>query len=152
MDEWVLIDNCRRITPPPAPPAVPVENGNIHRTDADVPDHSASAIEPTKRKRGRPPNRGRRGLGTQPQRSRLQAQPLETLPDASGSKGMSVFAGEGGASVSEAVVGGDGMGARNGTTEVLMTEEDYDIQHHKQITAQRNFDRVHFGGWQVKTW
>lgn len=36
--------------------------------------------------------------------------------------------------------------------EVVMTEEDYDIQHHKQITAQRNFDKVHFGDWQIKTW
>ncbi|KAF8060843.1 acyl-CoA N-acyltransferase, partial [Lyophyllum atratum] len=35
---------------------------------------------------------------------------------------------------------------------VAMTEEEYDIQHHKQITAQRNFDKVHFGEWQVKTW
>jgi hypothetical protein len=33
-----------------------------------------------------------------------------------------------------------------------MTEEDYDIQHHKQITAQRNFDKVIFGHWQIKTW
>lgn len=32
------------------------------------------------------------------------------------------------------------------------TEEDYDIQHHKQITAQRNFDKVNFGKWQIKTW
>jgi hypothetical protein len=36
--------------------------------------------------------------------------------------------------------------------EVGMTEEDYDIQHHKQITAQRNFDKVNFGHWQIKTW
>lgn len=36
--------------------------------------------------------------------------------------------------------------------EIVMTEEDFDIQHHKQITAQRNFDKVHFGEWQVKTW
>lgn len=36
--------------------------------------------------------------------------------------------------------------------EVTMTEEDYDIQHHKQITAQRNFDKVNFGHWQIKTW
>lgn len=36
--------------------------------------------------------------------------------------------------------------------EVSMTEEDYDIQHHKQITAQRNFDKVNFGHWQIKTW
>ncbi|KIK04139.1 hypothetical protein K443DRAFT_93701 [Laccaria amethystina LaAM-08-1] len=33
-----------------------------------------------------------------------------------------------------------------------MTEEDYDIQHHKQITAQRNFDFVNFGEYQIKTW
>ncbi|KAL4069067.1 acyl-CoA N-acyltransferase [Scleroderma yunnanense] len=33
-----------------------------------------------------------------------------------------------------------------------MTEEDLDIQHHKQITAQRNFDKVNFGKWQIKTW
>lgn len=36
--------------------------------------------------------------------------------------------------------------------EVVMTEEDFDIQHHKQITAHRNFDKVHFGDWQIKTW
>ncbi|KAF9007906.1 acyl-CoA N-acyltransferase [Cyathus striatus] len=35
---------------------------------------------------------------------------------------------------------------------VVMTEEDYDIQHHKQITAKRNFDWVHFGEWKIKTW
>jgi histone acetyltransferase MYST1 len=32
-----------------------------------------------------------------------------------------------------------------------MTEE-YDIQHHKQITAQKNFEMVNFGKWQMKTW
>lgn len=36
--------------------------------------------------------------------------------------------------------------------EVVMTEEDFDIQHHKQITAQRNFDKVIFNQWQIKTW
>jgi histone acetyltransferase MYST1 len=36
--------------------------------------------------------------------------------------------------------------------EIVMTEEDYDIQHHKQITAQRNFDFVNFGEYQIKTW
>jgi len=36
--------------------------------------------------------------------------------------------------------------------EIVMTEEDYDIQHHKQITAQRNFDFVNFGDYQIKTW
>ncbi|KAF8878430.1 acyl-CoA N-acyltransferase [Infundibulicybe gibba] len=40
----------------------------------------------------------------------------------------------------------------NAKGEIVMTEEDFDIQHHKQITAQRNFDRVHFGDWQIKTW
>ncbi|PCH33078.1 acyl-CoA N-acyltransferase [Wolfiporia cocos MD-104 SS10] len=33
-----------------------------------------------------------------------------------------------------------------------ITEEEYDIQHHKQITARRNFDKVVFGQWQIKTW
>lgn len=33
-----------------------------------------------------------------------------------------------------------------------ITEEEYDIQHHKQITAKRNFDKVVFGRWQIKTW
>ncbi|EEB90554.1 hypothetical protein MPER_11222 [Moniliophthora perniciosa FA553] len=36
--------------------------------------------------------------------------------------------------------------------EIVMTEEDYDIQHHKQIGAVRNFDRVHFGQWSIRTW
>ncbi|KAI9065573.1 acyl-CoA N-acyltransferase, partial [Trametes sanguinea] len=34
----------------------------------------------------------------------------------------------------------------------VITEEEYDIQHHKQITAKRNFDKVIFGRWQIKTW
>ncbi|CCM03718.1 uncharacterized protein FIBRA_05864 [Fibroporia radiculosa] len=33
-----------------------------------------------------------------------------------------------------------------------ITEEEYDIQHHKQITAKRNFDKVVFGRWEIKTW
>ncbi|KAI0962849.1 hypothetical protein AcW1_000102 [Taiwanofungus camphoratus] len=33
-----------------------------------------------------------------------------------------------------------------------ITEEEYDIQHHKQITAKRNFDKVIFGRWQIRTW
>ena len=36
--------------------------------------------------------------------------------------------------------------------EVKMSEEEYDIEHHKQITAKRNFDKVNFGKWQIKTW
>ena len=35
---------------------------------------------------------------------------------------------------------------------VKMSEEEYDIEHHKQITAKRNFDKVIFGRWQIKTW
>ncbi len=34
----------------------------------------------------------------------------------------------------------------------VITEEEYDIEHHKQITAKRNFDKVVFGRWQIKTW
>lgn len=33
-----------------------------------------------------------------------------------------------------------------------ITEEEYDIEHHQQITAKRNFDKVVFGRWQIKTW
>ncbi|KAA1468329.1 acyl-CoA N-acyltransferase [Dentipellis sp. KUC8613] len=33
-----------------------------------------------------------------------------------------------------------------------LTEEEFDIQHHKQITARRNFDKVNFGVYQIKTW
>lgn len=36
--------------------------------------------------------------------------------------------------------------------DVPMTEEEYDIEHHKQITSQRNFDHVYFGDWQIKIW
>lgn len=36
--------------------------------------------------------------------------------------------------------------------DVPMTEEEYDIQHHKQITAKRNFDKVNFAQYQIKTW
>ncbi|KAI0717529.1 acyl-CoA N-acyltransferase [Cerioporus squamosus] len=34
----------------------------------------------------------------------------------------------------------------------VVTEEEYDIEHHKQITAKRNFDKVIFGRWQIRTW
>jgi histone acetyltransferase MYST1 len=36
--------------------------------------------------------------------------------------------------------------------DVPLTEEELDLQQHKQITAQRNFETVHFGNWQIKTW
>ncbi|KAJ7472243.1 acyl-CoA N-acyltransferase [Mycena galericulata] len=38
----------------------------------------------------------------------------------------------------------------NGT--MVVSEEDYDFEHHKKITAQRNFDTVHFGDWLIRTW
>ncbi|KAN0101095.1 Acyl-CoA N-acyltransferase [Tylopilus felleus] len=34
----------------------------------------------------------------------------------------------------------------------IMTEDDFDVQDYKRITAQRNFDKVNFGQWQIKTW
>ncbi len=33
-----------------------------------------------------------------------------------------------------------------------MTEEDFDLRHHKQLTAQRNFDMVMFDSWKIKPW
>ncbi|KAJ7489457.1 acyl-CoA N-acyltransferase [Mycena latifolia] len=35
---------------------------------------------------------------------------------------------------------------------MVVSEEDYDFEHHKKITAQRNFDKVHFGDWLIRTW
>jgi len=37
-------------------------------------------------------------------------------------------------------------------TEVIMTEEDFDLRHHKQLTAQRNFDTIIFESWKIKPW
>ncbi|KAH6905835.1 tat-interactive protein [Coprinopsis sp. MPI-PUGE-AT-0042] len=36
--------------------------------------------------------------------------------------------------------------------EVMMTEEEYDLEQHKKITRQRNFDYVYFDHWKMKTW
>lgn len=44
------------------------------------------------------------------------------------------------------------MSIMEGVGGTVITEEEYDIQHHKQITAKRNFDKVNFGRWQIKTW
>lgn len=33
-----------------------------------------------------------------------------------------------------------------------LTEEEYDIQQHRKLFSKRNFDRVVFGQWQIKTW
>jgi hypothetical protein len=38
------------------------------------------------------------------------------------------------------------------TEEVMMTEEEYDLEQHKKITRQRNFDYVFFDHWKMKTW
>lgn len=47
----------------------------------------------------------------------------------------------------------DTPGMADGTKpKVPLTEEEFDIRHHKQITAKRNFDKVNFGQWQIKTW
>ncbi|KIL62189.1 hypothetical protein M378DRAFT_187391 [Amanita muscaria Koide BX008] len=35
---------------------------------------------------------------------------------------------------------------------ITISEEDYDLEQHKRLFAQRNFDKVHFGEWQIKTW
>lgn len=35
---------------------------------------------------------------------------------------------------------------------VKMSEEEYDIEHQKQVTARRNFDRVIFDKWSIRTW
>jgi histone acetyltransferase MYST1 len=40
----------------------------------------------------------------------------------------------------------------NVQTERIISEEDYDLQHHKQLTAQRNFDMVVFDSWKIKPW
>ena len=37
-------------------------------------------------------------------------------------------------------------------TEIVMTEEDFDLQHHQQLRAQRNFDVVIFDVWKIKPW
>ncbi|OBZ79378.1 putative MYST-like histone acetyltransferase 1 [Grifola frondosa] len=50
---------------------------------------------------------------------------------------------------SDVDAGSLGPGDKNNAS---ITEEEYDIEHHKQITARRNFDKVNFGRWQIKTW
>ncbi|KAF5385612.1 hypothetical protein D9757_006804 [Collybiopsis confluens] len=36
--------------------------------------------------------------------------------------------------------------------QVTMTEEEYDLQRHKQLNTRRNFDLVYIGDWLIKTW
>ncbi|KAJ6551514.1 acyl-CoA N-acyltransferase [Mycena capillaripes] len=48
---------------------------------------------------------------------------------------------------------GELSATENGVERTMeVSEEDYDFEHHKQITAQRNFDKVHFGDWLIRTW
>ena len=44
------------------------------------------------------------------------------------------------------------VGALQEEATITISEEDYDFEQHKRITAQRNFDKVHFGEWKIKTW
>ncbi|KAH0838749.1 acyl-CoA N-acyltransferase [Lanmaoa asiatica] len=37
-------------------------------------------------------------------------------------------------------------------TNSTRAKEDFDVRHYKQMTAQRNFDKVNFGQWQIRTW
>lgn len=46
---------------------------------------------------------------------------------------------------------GEGKGSPM-PTEIVMTEEDFDFQHHQQLRAQRNFDVVIFDVWKIKPW
>ncbi|KAL1739286.1 acyl-CoA N-acyltransferase [Schizophyllum fasciatum] len=36
--------------------------------------------------------------------------------------------------------------------EIIMSEEEYDLQHHKRITQQKNFEFVCFRHWRIRTW
>jgi hypothetical protein len=49
---------------------------------------------------------------------------------------------------------GVGMGhsGRSASPEGLESDEDSDTGEHLRLTAKRNFDRVNFGHWQIKTW
>ncbi|KAH9487261.1 Histone acetyltransferase ESA1 [Psilocybe cubensis] len=38
------------------------------------------------------------------------------------------------------------------TTEVVLTEEEYDLRHHQQLHSQKNFDMVIFDVWKIKPW
>jgi hypothetical protein len=50
------------------------------------------------------------------------------------------------------ILGIDEEAAVFGESMIPMTEEEYDILHHKQIGARRNFEKVYFGQWEIRTW
>lgn len=45
-----------------------------------------------------------------------------------------------------------GVPADDDPRTLKMSEEEYDLEHHKQLTARRNFDKVIFGRWSIRTW
>lgn len=47
---------------------------------------------------------------------------------------------------------GAGHSGRSASLDVIESEEDSDTGEHLRLTAKRNFDRVNFGHWQIKTW
>ena len=57
---------------------------------------------------------------------------------------------EGGAGSGSALL--DGAEAASRANASVITEEEFDIAHQKQITAKRNFEKVIFGRWQIRTW
>ncbi|KAJ7049442.1 acyl-CoA N-acyltransferase [Mycena amicta] len=46
----------------------------------------------------------------------------------------------------------EGFVGENGERTMVVTEEEYDFEQHKKIGAQRNFDKVQFGDWVIRTW
>jgi RNA binding activity-knot of a chromodomain len=52
-----------------------------------------------------------------------------------------------------AVAVSDTGGEQESATQLReLTEEEYDIQQHRKLFAKRNFDKVIFGHWQIRTW
>ncbi|KAJ3838819.1 acyl-CoA N-acyltransferase [Lentinula raphanica] len=76
------------------------------------------------------------GAGVSKKRKRVSSK----VPNASVSRSRSAMS--------------DGEGSRepDRTGEVEMTEEEYDLHHHKKINTKRNFERVCIGDWLIKTW
>ncbi|KAF9527076.1 acyl-CoA N-acyltransferase [Crepidotus variabilis] len=50
----------------------------------------------------------------------------------------------------------NGEGHENGDTmqsrDVVMTEEEFDLKQHKQLTSQKNFDTIIFDTWKITPW
>ena len=109
----------------------------VHYVDTDkrldewVPEGSCQLQElseqqgpPTKKRRGRPP----RKLTPEPSAStNAEATPVPA---------------------SETVVEENGVTAAH----VILSEEEFDMRQHKQLTAQKNFDTVMFDVWKITPW